>query len=436
MEYAIAMRTANRLLALSALLSLLSTLPAFSDEAKPTGEDLIRGFAETLTQSTNLQFQISSEMKIKAGEMDQEMKSVYALSLAKPSRLALRFVDGSETGIDLITDGTTLILNLPMMDSYVEEPAPETLEELSENPAWMMSAAASMGGIDLLTPLVRANAYDLIMEGVLRTETKGEEQIAGQRAFRVHLEQEDIDVDLWFSAEAPTRLLQARPDLTKAYGEMAKLNPDMQNLEISVTIRFSDWVINEELPAAALAFTPPPGAEKIASLSDAFGIMDEEPEAESIGQPAPPFELDLLSGGKARLSDHLGKDIVLLDFWATWCPPCVRALPLLVDVAEAYREKGVVFYAVNQQEDAKTVERFLKAQKLSMPVAMDAKGEVGDLYGVTGIPQTVLIGRDGLIADVHVGFAPDLKEILSERIDELLAGGSQGSDEQPTDQQE
>lgn len=129
------------------------------------------------------------------------------------------------------------------------------------------------------------------------------------------------------------------------------------------------------------------------------------------GKPAPAISVDSLGGGKFDLAENRGK-VVIIDFWATWCGPCVRGLPIVNGVAKAHAEEGVVFYAMNVQEDAPTIKAFLKKQKLDMKVALDTNGAVSEAYGVQGIPQTVIIGKDGVISKIHVGFGPDMKEQL------------------------
>src|ERR1700691_4448195 len=76
-----------------------------------------------------------------------------------------------------------------------------------------------------------------------------------------------------------------------------------------------------------------------------------------VGQPAPAIDLEALSGGHFRLADHLGKDVVMLDVWATWCGPCRMELPILLQVAKEYRSKGVALYGINQREDKKTIDK-------------------------------------------------------------------------------
>ena len=196
---------------------------------------------------------------------------------------------------------------------------------------------------------------------------------------------------------------------------------------IDVTVSYAVWKFDAALREKTFAFEPPKDAKKVAE----FGPPDEEPaaaanaaaaEPESLkGKAGPDFALDLLGGGKMQLAQHKGKQVVVLDFWATWCGPCVRALPALAEIAAAYKDKDVVVYAVNQREEAEIVKRFLETKKLALTAAMDAKGEVAKLYQVKGIPQTVIIDKDGNIAALHVGFSPTLKETLTKEIEALLA---------------
>ncbi len=148
----------------------------------------------------------------------------------------------------------------------------------------------------------------------------------------------------------------------------------------------------------------------------------KQPAHSLLDKAAPGFELELLDGGKLNLAEHQGKHIVILDFWATWCPPCVAALPALSKTAEDYRSKGVRLYAVNQKESSQVIKRFLKQRKLNLIVALDAKGEVGNLYKVTGIPQTVIIGKSGQVEAVHIGYGPGSEQQWRSELDDLLAG--------------
>jgi len=109
--------------------------------------------------------------------------------------------------------------------------------------------------------------------------------------------------------------------------------------------------------------------------------------------PAPDFTLSGLSGDVA-LSSFRGR-YVLLNFWATWCPPCKAELPDLYAYYLAHQNDGFVLLGVDVEEDAATVAHFMQANRLSFPVALDITGMVYERYGGGGLPSSFLIGPDG-----------------------------------------
>ena len=166
---------------------------------------------------------------------------------------------------------------------------------------------------------------------------------------------------------------------------------------------------------------PPPGARPTTPKN-----QDASPQArpalELVSKQAPEIDLNLLGGGEFKLSEQKGK-VVILDFWATWCGPCVAAMPVLLKVAKEYEERGVALVGANLGEDEETVQKFIEKMKWDLNVAMDPDSESGQAYMVTGIPQTVIVGRDGVVKKVHIGFRPDLEAMLKAELDEILKDG-------------
>jgi peroxiredoxin len=138
-------------------------------------------------------------------------------------------------------------------------------------------------------------------------------------------------------------------------------------------------------------------------------------------KPAPEFELKDADGKTVRLSDYKGK-VVLLDFWATWCGPCVQAMPQVERAAGEFRDQNVRLIAVNLQETAEQVTAMLERQKLHVTVALDRDGVVAENYKAAAIPQTVIINRDGNVARLFVGGGPHLEDQLKEAIKAVLNG--------------
>jgi thiol-disulfide isomerase/thioredoxin len=141
-----------------------------------------------------------------------------------------------------------------------------------------------------------------------------------------------------------------------------------------------------------------------------------------LGKPAPAFVTIDQNGNTVDLKTYLGKNVVMLDFWATWCGPCIKAMPHVASVAEKYEDRGLIFFFVNEREDPDTVKEFMASMKLDARVAMDFDGKIQKAYLGPGLPHSVIIGKDGTVQVDHVGYSEALVEILGEEIEALLAG--------------
>ena len=133
------------------------------------------------------------------------------------------------------------------------------------------------------------------------------------------------------------------------------------------------------------------------------------------------FTATLADGSTFTLSDHEGK-VILLNFWATWCGPCVGEMPAFEKLQETYGE-DLVLLAVNSGETQETVQAFLEENGYTFPVALDPDYTVSDLYPTDGIPYTVIIGTDGKVAAIQLGAydADTMYGHYSELIDDALA---------------
>jgi peroxiredoxin len=139
------------------------------------------------------------------------------------------------------------------------------------------------------------------------------------------------------------------------------------------------------------------------------------------GKPAPDFTLRTLDGQTVKLSDRRGK-VVLLDFWATWCPPCRASLPHIQQASEseAWANRGLVVWAVNAHQSAEDVSYFLADNQYNFTALLDEDGAVMSEYGVGGIPMTVLIGRDGTVENVWTGYGDHSAEEIDDAIEKAL----------------
>lgn len=194
--------------------------------------------------------------------------------------------------------------------------------------------------------------------------------------------------------------------------EMMRNRGAQQINKAIITILYSDVQAGAEFAGDYFAWAPPADARDLtAAAGPSINASTSTAETASfVGKPAPEFTLQSLDGKDVALSSLKGKP-VLLDFWATWCPPCIKALP---EVNEIYDQKKdtVQVFAVNVGEDKATVEKFLKSKKLGLPVLLDEDEATMKLYKIRGIPTTVIITPSGIVHKVYVGFPPGGKEEL------------------------
>ena len=133
----------------------------------------------------------------------------------------------------------------------------------------------------------------------------------------------------------------------------------------------------------------------------------------------PDFTLKTLDGQEVTLSKLRGK-VILLDFWATWCGPCRESIPHLVHLQKTYQEKGFEVIGMNMDKgDAETVRHFVKSMDIPYTIAL-TPDEVSRNYGVTALPTTILIDKEGKIRQKFLGFTSEISKQITSLVSELL----------------
>ncbi len=349
----------------------------------------------------------------------------------KPNRFAFWSDKKSEGGMGLPTpslysDGEKFISAVESDRIYSVDEAPDDFGDLIESASTDSTAAWQMlPGASFVFGLMSPDPREALGAFVTNAEYQGVEGESPNsyhvvKATQVEAGGASIPLELHISAEGDPWLLSVSPRLDTEDGP-----------EIEVIVAFEDWEATGEIPERG-AITPGEDWEEVDDLGQA--IMEsmqpggapepaESPAGQGEGAPAPDFTLPLLGDGRSfSLASQRGK-VVVLDFWATWCPPCVKGLPTMSKVTGEYADRGVVFVAVDLQEDADHVAEFMKSKGWSFTVALDGDGEVSDLFGVSGIPHSVIIDKKGVVRHVHVGFgdAAEAEARLRKELDGLIA---------------
>lgn len=141
--------------------------------------------------------------------------------------------------------------------------------------------------------------------------------------------------------------------------------------------------------------------------------------ADEISGAAPDFDLASRDGGRVALSDLAGQ-VVMVNFWATWCGPCRQEMPQLEALYERYSDLGFTLLGVNVEEDSSGADAFLAETPVSFPILFDPENKVSELYNVVAMPSTVLIDKSGNLRFIHHGYQPGYENDYQSQIRALI----------------
>jgi len=143
------------------------------------------------------------------------------------------------------------------------------------------------------------------------------------------------------------------------------------------------------------------------------------PVVASSPSPAPDFTLPARDGGKIHLGDLRGQ-VVMINFWATWCGPCRQEMPLLEQIHEKYEPLGFTLLGVNVEPDSKEAQAWLAKMGVTFPILFDRDNAVSSSFGVEAMPSSVLIDREGHVRHVHRGYKPGDESVYADLIRDLV----------------
>ncbi len=364
----------------------------------------------------------------------QTNESMASLCFSSPNRVAYKSRQN-----ELYCDGKTLTIFSPDLDQFIQTPAPaklnladlpgnSTLGSRNTNP--VLAVVGKPGeAFDRLFPnvqsltSVRAETRDGVkghlLEGVLSAPFDSDDQTAPFRAwFDDQLLLREIEIDLK-NASQEFKSRRAAQEADSDDGKPA--SPPVVDRYL-IHVKFGDIVTNADMPADRFEFKPEPAAKRV----EGFDWSSRGSAADLVGQVAPVFFGTGLGGKAISLAELKGR-VVVLDFWATWCHPCVEAIPHVQKLADQFKGKSVTVLGVNRDTGpgpiaAKKVQRFLNKKQITLEQFLDTEGGIAKAYHVSGIPTLVLIDQKGIIRDARVGFDEGVEASFAESIDNLLQG--------------
>ena len=138
-----------------------------------------------------------------------------------------------------------------------------------------------------------------------------------------------------------------------------------------------------------------------------------------LDRAAPDFTLKSLGGKNLKLSEMAG-NVVLINFWASWCGPCRQEMPLLEDIYKKYKKLGFTILGVNVEQDSSKARQMLKDVPVSFPILFDTENKVSKLYDVVAMPSTVMVDRNGKMRFLHKGYKPGYEKDYRKQIRKLV----------------
>jgi len=432
-------------LAMTATLSICALAVAQHEHAHPAGDAAaaqaaidrtIKAYSALNTYSDRASVRFELKGTGAGEDLNEDSTEVFEFTFARPRSFVLS--NKGNMPLSFHSDGKEITTHEPTGHEYMVHTVGESFDweqaagpmgsmiEMNHPVAALLTSAPKSGtGFPMLEQAASAAPE-------ARNDRPGT-RVTGTASFDALAEGTLVPATVWID-DATGLVGEIALDITAAYqklmDEMAGQLPEGQQFKVekmAMTIAFEDARPNPEVPADAFAFKPGPDDKKVEELSIFADPMagQPDPQQDLVGKPAPAWAGKDLDGKAISLADYKGK-IVVMDFWATWCPPCVQSMPHLQKLSETYADKGVVVIGMNHDGpgDEPKIRSFMEKNGITFRQCLDHDGAIGSAYLVSGIPCTVFIDKQGVIQAIHVGFAPGQEEQYAATLDKLVKGES------------
>ncbi|MEW6249574.1 MAG: redoxin domain-containing protein [Planctomycetota bacterium] len=276
-------------------------------------------------------------------------------------------------------------------------------EERGGRPGWRLAGSVDPQGTALVPP-------GMEMEGVLLPLTLWFDEQTGL------LGEAALDLTEPHRRDLAAAQKEAPADRRSAADEVREVKSAV------ATLQLDEVKLDAEIPAATFEFEPGADAAEV----DEFRAVTLPAKPEDlVGKEAPEFSGTAFDGKPIALQDLRGR-VVVLDFWATWCVPCVAALPSVQKVCEKYAAKPVTFIGIDQDaaKQEEKARKLIESKKLTFRQVLDADRSIGKSFNITQIPCSIVIDPQGVVRVVHTGGIEKLEEELAADIERVLKGES------------
>ena len=243
----------------------------------------------------------------------------------------------------------------------------------------------------------------------------------------VHLQgvQDDGVVwDFWVSDEKQPKPLRLLVDLTIMLRDNARMRMP-EGVTYELRYDFLTWRVTGDVDDSLFKYSPPKGATEYESLDDYYEQMAKAAANHPLlGKPIPDVKGRTLSGKTFTTGGQKGR-IVVIDFWATWCKPCIEAMPIMEQTIREHQDDGVVFLSVNVGEKKDKIAEFVKKQGWKSEIILDEDMAFAKAFKADVMPMTIVVSKAGIAESIHFGYVgpEQLKKRLEDEFEVLSVGG-------------
>ena len=370
-------------------------------------------------------------------DMENGNTSKYMFAFEKPNRIRIEEISESPIGFDMFCNGEKMVTYTKGWKQYKKVEAPQVITTANFR-------NLGFGSFIVDHIILSDDPLRDLMKGVEGVREVGGEILDGRPTAIIEISQlasvsygmmfqdrykEDflIPIRLWIGThDHLIRKIARETDMDMnvthmTEKEQSSMGDHFKGMKTSTIELHSAIEIDPVFSDRDFTFVPPEGSELVERFGPPVIPQKGPPYVGSVfGKPAPDFTLKDTDGNEAKLSDFKGK-VVLLDFWATWCDPCIQAMPHLQLLHENFKEKDVVILGINSWERQKDkVMPFLKDHNITYRILLDSDNEVLGKYDVSRIPSFFILDKQGIIRYLYRGM-PDDQLIIQEHLEELLA---------------
>lgn len=389
----------------TALALVTFVLGSAQADIDPKAQEIIDQVSEHYKGLKSYVVDVQKVVNLEANGQTMEIEVTAKAAFEKPNRFRQQVQEGD--AISAVSDGETIFADAEKGIGYLKSDAPADFEEIFTDYPMLMNALPDQMIFGLLSP----EPGEWLMEGVTDGTYKGTMSANGMELHHLAFSQKGMDWELWVETGDTPNVWRVKNDMSEMLKQGGQSGSYIQN------VYYSNPSKNQELAAETWAFEAPKGKKSADNLMQALTGMSPPLKA---GDEAPDFNLSTLDGQTVTLAQHAG-EVVLLDFWASWCGPCRKGLPIVDKVAAEFSDQEFSAYAVNVGETNDTAKRFMQQAKISLPTLLDQSRSASTAYGAMSIPTTAIIGRDGTIKAYHVGLLPNMEGTLRNEIRAALA---------------